>query len=165
MSKAIAIIMYDGLLSKLCRPRPNGGIALSSNLSGFYRAISGNGVYGADANDEAKLLGADDSIPIPGMIYGDIDEILIIANSSSTVYLCRLIHGTGTLEDAVIANQCTEFPYLRGNADNVRKVMNIPSMKIPLISGGLCTKVWVQCMNATDNATFDFVIGIHGYGF
>ncbi len=84
----------------------------------------------------------------------------MIANSSNTVYLCRIVYGTGTLADAIAANQWSEFPYFRGNADNVRKIQVVPT---PLI--GINDKVWLQCMNATDNATIDFVVGVHAYTF
>jgi hypothetical protein len=138
---------------------------LEGNIANFYRAISESGAFGTNATDTAKLFGSAD-IPIPGMTYGDFDEILVIANSSTTVYLCRIIWGTGTVAEAVAAGQYTEFPFLRGNADNVRKVMKVSCEKIPITIGGLDVKVWLQCANASDDATFDFVIGIHGgYGF
>jgi hypothetical protein len=132
---------------------------MDTSLSNFYRAISGNNTWGVDATDTAKLFGTTD-LPISGMVHGDFDQILIVANSSSTVYICRLIWGTGTVGDAVSAGQYTEFPYLRGNSDNVRKIQTITS---PLL--GSYVAIWLQCMNATNDATIDFFIGVHGYNF
>jgi hypothetical protein len=139
-------------------------VAMEDHLSQPYRAISGNGVYGADPGDEAQVFGTAD-IPITGMIKGDFNEILIVANSSSTVYLSRLVWGTGTLANAVIAGQYSEFAFFRGNADNVRKVMTITCEKIPITIGGLPVQIWIQTQNATNNATIDFFLGVHGYPF
>ena len=132
--------------------------------SPFYRAISGAAAYGADPGDTAQLFGTAD-IPIAGMLYGDFDEILVIANSSNTLYICRLVWGTTTVADAVTAGQYSEFPFFRPAADNNRKVMLIPTPKIPVKIGGQDVQIWVQCQNDTDNATLDFIIGVHGYTF
>ncbi len=139
-------------------------VSMQDHLAQPYRAISGNGVYGADPGDEAQLFGTAD-IPIAGMVRGDFDEILITANSSNTVYLCRLVWGTGILADAVALGQYTEFPFFRAAADQVRKVMIIPCEKVPIQIGGLDVKIWIQCQNVTDNATIDFFLGVHGYPF
>ena len=138
--------------------------SLVSGLAQPFRAISGAGVYGADAGDEAQVFGSAD-IPIIGMLTGDFNEVLVTANSSATIYACRIVWGTGTLADAIAATQYTEFPYLRGNADNNRKVQVTPSPLIPITIAGLPTKIWIQCANASDNATMDFVVGVHGYNF
>lgn len=134
---------------------------LDGHLANPYRCISGNGTWGADANDEALLFGTDDTLTELGtLLYGDADRILVTANSSATVYLIRIIWGTGTMADAILANQYTEFPYLRAIADNVRKIQEF---KMPKLA--VAIKLWAQCQNATDNATLDFVIGVHGYDF
>jgi hypothetical protein len=139
-------------------------VTMDGHLAQPYRAISGNGVYGADPGDEAQLFGTDD-IPFPTMRNGDFNEILPVANSSNTAYLLRIVWGTGTLADAIIAGQYTEFPFFRPAADNNRKVMQVTSKKIPTTLAGLPTKIWCQCQNVTDNATIDFFIGVHGYDF
>ncbi len=36
--------------------------SMSTNLANIYRAISGNGVYGTDPNDEAQLFGTADTL-------------------------------------------------------------------------------------------------------
>jgi hypothetical protein len=137
---------------------------LDTGLTLLYRAISGSGVYGADANDEAQLFGTAD-IPISGMVTGDFDEILVVANTSSTLYLNRIIYGTGTMAAAIALDQYSEFPYFRATADTSRKIQIIPTALIPVTIGGLPVKIWMQTMNATNNATIDFVIGVHGYNF
>ena len=140
-------------------------VTLEDNLAlAPYRAISGAGVYGADPGDTCQLFGTAD-IPIAGMIHGDFDEILPLANSSNTPYLCRLVWGTGTLANAINAGQYTEFPFFRPAADNNRKVMRVPCRKIPITIAGLLVQIWVQTQNVADNATLDFIIGVHGYDF
>jgi hypothetical protein len=134
-------------------------VPLDTGLTLLYRAISGAGVYGADANDESQIVGSADVI-LAGAVKFDVHEIQFPANSSSTLYLCRLIWGIGTMAAAITAGQYTEFPYFRKNDDTVRKVATI---MCPKITAG--TKVWLQTMNATDNATLDFVVGVHTYNF
>jgi len=134
-------------------------VPLDTGLALLFRAISGAGVYGADLNDEAQVFGSADTLE-PGDVTGDFNEILIVANTSSTLYLSRIIWGTGTMAEAITAKQYSEWTFFRGNADNVRKVKITPTPLIPV-----SYKIWLQCMNATDNATMDFVVGVHGYKF
>ena len=51
--------------------------ALAAGLTPF-QAISGNGVFGADANDEAKVLGTDDTPAITNKQFFDMHRILVI---------------------------------------------------------------------------------------
>ncbi len=133
---------------------------LDAHLANPYRCISGASTWGTDLNDEALLFGTGDVLTELGtLVWGDIDKILVVANTSSTIYLIRVIWGTGTMAEAITAKQYTEFPYLRGNADNVRKIQEFKMMKVPVVG----YKLWAQCQNATDNATLDFVLGVHGY--
>jgi len=139
-------------------------VTMDGHLAQPYRVISGNGAYGSDPGDEAKLFGTAD-IPITGMLNGDFNEILPLANSSNTVYLLRIAWGTGNLAAAIAAGQYTEFPFFRPSADNNRKITIVTSKKIPTLVAGLPTQIWCQCQNASDNATIDFFIGVHGYNF
>ncbi len=133
-------------------------VLMDGNLTRPYRCISGLGAYGADAGDEALLFGTADVLWNANFLCGDFDEFLVIANSSNTVYLLRLIWGTGTMADAIAAGQYTTTPYIRNSNDTTR-IKNI--MKTPVI--GINDKIWMQCQNATDNATIDFFVGVHGY--
>jgi hypothetical protein len=140
------------------------------NLANFWRVISGNSVWGVDGShdptnppsDEAYLFGTADTLTElgTGLTFGDFDKILIVANSSSTVYLVRFIWGTGTMGDAITAKQYTEAVFLRATGDSVRKVYD---MKMPKVE--VNDKLWAQCANATDNATLDFILGVHAYNF
>jgi hypothetical protein len=97
-----------------------------------------------------------------GFVVGDFDQIVFVANSSSTLYLFRLIWGTPTqtMAEAIAAGQYSETPFIRANTDTVRQVRVLPT---PLI--GINDKIWAQCQNASDNATLDFVVGVHAYTF
>lgn len=124
-----------------------------------YHCISGASTWGAAANDEAKVFGSDDTLE-PGYLTGDFDEILVVANSSATVYRIRVIWGSGSMADAIAANQWSEIMFFRGNADNNRKVQVLHT---PLIA--ITDQIWAQCANATDDATIDFYVGVHGYPY
>lgn len=127
-----------------------------------YVCISGAGTWGAEANDEAKVFGTDDVLWDEDFSMGDFDEILFVANTSTTLYRFRMIWGSAaqSMADAIAAGQYSEALFIRGNTDNVR----IPRvMKTELI--GITAQIWAQCMNATDNATLSFLVGVHGYDF
>jgi hypothetical protein len=126
-----------------------------------FRAISGNNTYGADANDEAQVLGTEDTPIIAGMVRYDLHRIMMVGASSQTVYKLRVVYGTGTMADAITAGQFSEIC-----------IMSDPSAaQVPhdvfevIMPRGTCgsTKVWVQAWNATDNATIDFLVGLHEY--
>jgi hypothetical protein len=126
-----------------------------------FRAISGANTYGADANDEALVLGTDDTPIISGMVRYDLHRIMMVGASSSTAYKLRIVYGSGTMADAITAGQFSELV-----------IMSDPSaQQVPhdvfdvMMPRGTCgvTKVWVQAWNATDNATIDFLVGLHEY--
>jgi len=121
-----------------------------------YRAISGNGVFGADPNDEALVLGTDDTPAIAGMTRFDAHRLLITAASNATDWVLRVIYGTGTMADAESAGQYSDVM--------VQEARKGAPIEI-IMTRGTCgsTKVWVRAKNATNNATIDFFIGIHEY--
>ena len=126
------------------------------------QAISGAGVYGADANDEAKMLGSADTPHFAGKVRFDIHRILVVAASVTTIYKLRIVWGTGTMADAITAEQFTEFmlledPAVQGGTGRPFEIMSDPDV----LAAGM--QVWLQCKCATDNATLDFFFGIHEY--
>jgi hypothetical protein len=142
---------------------------VAGNLANFYRCISGAGTWGTDGShdpaappsDEAFLFGTGDLLTELGtnLAWGDFDKVLILQNSSNTLYLMRFIYGLGTMADAIAANQYTEMVWFRPAADNNRRVYEMKMPRVPVIG----YKLWAQCQNATDNATIDFVLGVHAY--
>lgn len=128
----------------------------ADNLTAF-QCISGNGDYGGDANDEAKVLGADDTPIISGMVYFDLHRVLVSDASSITPYKIRIVYGTGTMAAAITAGQYTEV-MMTPVASVRRSPIDVP---LPRQLAG--TKVWMQCKNATNNATLDFFVGVHEY--
>jgi hypothetical protein len=123
-----------------------------------YQAISGNNDFGSDLNDEAKVLGSDDTPVVAGKNEIDIRRILIVDCSAITPYFIRLVHGTGTFAAAVAAGQYTTAMYIKESAAGRGSPFDIIQLKIP--AGH---KVWVSIKNATDNATLDFYVGVHEY--
>ena len=125
-----------------------------------YRAISGNATYGADDNDEAKLIGTDDSGQT-GMVKFDLHLIFVSAASATTVYGLRIVWGTGTMADAITAEQYSEILMRRNPGGGENHIVPV-LLQMPRLTWGT-HKVWLQVKNATDNATFDFYIGLHEY--
>jgi hypothetical protein len=127
-----------------------------------FVAISGNGVYGADTDDEADVLGTDDTPAISGMVKYDLHRILVVDVSVNTVYKLRIVYGTGTMADAITAGQYSEL-MVQFDSTNPQLSAGIPvDIHMPRLNAGT-DKVWIQARNATDNATITFLVGLHEY--
>lgn len=127
-----------------------------------FVAISGANAYGADANDEAQVLGTADTPIRSGMIFFDFHRILIVSVDHGTPYKLRIVWGTGTMADAITAGQTSEFMVQFDNV-NPQLSAGIPLyMQMPRLRSGI-DKVWLQAWNATDNSEIDFLIGLHEY--
>jgi hypothetical protein len=126
-----------------------------------FRAISGDGAYGADANDEAKVLGTSDTPVITGMVRYDLHRLMMVAASSDTVYKLRIVYGSGTMADAITAGQYSEICVM---ADAAAAQVPHDAFEI-MMPRGYCgvTQVWIQAWNATNNATIDFLVALHEY--
>ena len=124
----------------------------------LFRAISGSAAYGADANDEAKVLGSDDTPVVTGKVKFDLHKILVVATSATTAYIVRLVWGTGTMAAAITAGQYSTFEYMKESAAG--RGAPLPVQFGQRESG---TKVWVQVKSGTNNATFDFLVELHEY--
>jgi len=126
-----------------------------------FRAISGNNAYGTDANDEAKVLSTADTPTIAGNVRYDVHRIVMINASSQTAYKLRLVYGSGTMVDAITAGLFTEIIVMSDpSAQQVpHEIINV---MMPRATCGV-TKLWVQAWNATNDAWFDFLIGLHEY--
>ncbi len=136
-----------------------------SGMVGSFQAISGNATFGADANDEALVWGVNDTIATPPnavpYVKMDIHNMFITASSVTTLWYLRLVYGTGTMADAITAGQYSTFPIIADAAQGGSIDIIVPIM-MPRITIGT-DKVWMQAKNATNNATIDFLIGVHGY--
>jgi hypothetical protein len=134
----------------------------SANTLTPFRATSGANAYGTAGTDPAKCFSTSDNLSElgTGLVSGDFDEVLFVGNSSSTVYKLRLIWGTGTVAEAVTAGQLSETMFYRDNADKSRQPRLWSTPKI-----GVENAIWVECWNASDDATIDFFVGAHAYDF
>ncbi len=121
-----------------------------------YRAISGNGVFGADANDEAQVIGTDDTPAIAGMVYYDVHRIEVTASSKATDWVLRIIYGSGTMANAESAGQYSDVMVQEAKKGSPIDII------MPRTPCADC-KVWIRAKNVTDNATIDFFVGIHEY--
>lgn len=121
-----------------------------------YTLTSGNGVFGA----EVEILTSAQTPIQPNKLFFDLHRIQPISVSSATVYLIRMIYGTGTVGDAEAAGQYTDFPIMStGAGANVRGVpSDIRFKKLPVT-----TKVWAKCKNATNLETITSLFGLHEY--
>ena len=127
-----------------------------------FRAISGNNDYGSDPNDEAKVLGTDDTPAITDMIKFDIHRLFIVAVSQDTPYKLCVSYGSGTLAAAIAANQCTQIVIMSDVTNPQQSSGNPFHILMPRVNCGI-DKIWIRAWNVTDNATIDFLVGIHEY--
>lgn len=126
-----------------------------------FRAISGNGVYGADADDEAKVVGSGDTPIEAGYTTFDLHRFCICSISDNGIYKLRIVWGTGTMADAIAAEQFSEN-MIKPNETIGNKWNGGPiDIKMPALPVGM--KIWIQTANVVDNATIDFQVGLHEY--
>lgn len=126
-----------------------------------FQAISGNSDFGSDANDEAKVLGSDDTPVRTGKKKFDLHRIVVVDQSSTTQYVLRIVWGTGTMAAAISAGQYSLCVVI---ADSTLALLASGApfqLMMPQLAAQ--TKVWVQAKNGTNNATIDFLVGLHEY--
>lgn len=124
-----------------------------------YRAISGDNDFGSDVNDEAQVIGSADTPVREGSTTFDLRRVQVIDVSVASVYLIRIIHGTGTMADAEAAGQYTEVSSLQVTAPNGQaKPVDMFQERV-----SVGDKIWIRAKNATDNAWIDFLVGLHEY--
>lgn len=127
-----------------------------------FVAISGSGVYGADTDDEALVIGVDNTPIISGMVMFDFHRLLITDVGHNTPYKLRIVHGSGTMAAAISAKQFSEVMVLF-DASNPQISAGIPvEVMMPRLICGT-DKVWVQAWNASDDSTVSFLAGLHEY--
>ena len=126
-----------------------------------FVAVSGNNAWGAGE----QMFGADDVLTElgAGLVAMGMNVFLPIANTSSTTSRLRFIWGTGTMADAITANQYDELMYHKQAANAVFTPRNLWGAVIPFFIAGLPVKVWVQHWNLTNATTISFFIGVNGY--
>lgn len=131
----------------------NGGT--EDSLTG-YTVVSGNGAFGS----EIEILSAAQTPIDAGKRYFDLHKLVPLTLSSGTVYLVRIIWGTGTVAAAETAKQYTTIVVTStGTGSNVRGTAIQFLMK--RVAAG--TTVWAKCKNATNLANVTFLVGLHEY--
>jgi hypothetical protein len=128
--------------------------ALEGSLTPF-RSISGSADFGSDTNDEAKVFGIDDTPVIEGESNFNLMRLNVYQASVTTPYILRIIWGKTTMAQSIADEQYSTLEVSFDNFAGVPFQIAFPEILVG-------NKVWVQCKNATDNATFDFFVGIRG---
>jgi len=125
-----------------------------------FVAISGAGDFGADLNDEAKVLGPDDTPVRVGSTTFDMRRLSIVDVSNATLFFLRLVYGAAgqTMAASEAAGQFTEVAVQQQTAAGQNRPQEIMLERRPVGS-----QLWVRAKNATNNATVSFVVGIHEY--
>lgn len=121
-----------------------------------HRATSGNGTFGA----ETKIIGSADTPVRLGILSEDFHSLMINAMSSATPYRMKIVWGGGTSAQALAADNISETMFQGASPVAQTQSFAIPVM-MPRIPVG--TQVWVFVANATNLATVDFFLGMHGY--
>ena len=126
-----------------------------------YQAISGNNGYGLNINDEAKVLGTDDTPIQTGGQEIDVHRLLVVNVSVNTEWRLRIVWGTGTIADAISANQMSVV-MVKFDSVNPQLSAGVPvDIRSPHMAEK--SKIWIEAWNVTDDATIDFYVGVHEY--
>jgi hypothetical protein len=122
-----------------------------------FRAISGDGDFGSDTNDEAQVIGTDDTPVFLGQTAFKLFRITIVhCSKESDPYSLRFVWSETTMADGIAADQYTSLTLTYDNFASVPFELIFPRLE-----NGF--KVWCQCKNANDNATIDFFVGAFGF--
>ena len=126
-----------------------------------FVAVSGINTWGAGE----QMFGTLDVLAElgTGFLARGLNVFLPVENTSNTVSRLRFVWGTGTLADAVIANQYTELMYLKVSTNAVFTPRNTWGPVIPFFIATLPVKVWAQHWNLTNATTISFFLGVNGY--
>lgn len=118
-----------------------------------YTAYSGNNDWGP----AVQILGSADTLT-PGALTGDANEVMIMSSSENTLYRCRFIWSSSTLQEGLNKNQWTEFVYIKTNSDHSAQTKSVSSPQVSATD-----RVWFQCRNVTNNASISFVASVRTY--
>jgi len=121
-----------------------------------YTLTSGNGVFGT----ETLILDTGDTPIQSGKRFFDFNKMEVISVSSATVYVIRIIYGTGTVAAAESAGQYTTLTMIATGIG--ANISGFPiEIRMPRLAVG--NKVWVKIKNATNLATITALFGLHEY--
>lgn len=81
-----------------------------------------------------------------------------MACSVTTAFKVRFVYGSGTMADAITAGKYSTFMEMIPAAAKATPI----EVMMPRVTCAV-DQVWVQFWSETDNATFDFYVGLHEY--
>ena len=102
------------------------------------------------------MLGTDDTPAMVGSVKFDPHDLVIDASSHANPWVIRIVWGTGTFDEAVVAHQYSDLMVTEA------KKGTPVTFKMRRLNSG-ADKVWVSGKSATNNATLNFFIGTHEY--
>lgn len=121
-----------------------------------FRVISGDNDFGSDLNDEAKIMGTDDTPIFEGQTAFKIFRLFVIETNEDKSYILKILWGLDTMQEAIEANQFTSLMLTYDNSP-----MGLFDLIMPRLDNGY--KIWMQCKCSEDNAYLDFFIGVFGF--
>ena len=122
-----------------------------------YQITSGNNDFGT----EVLILDTGDTpFRTGGMLFFDIHRLKAVTIDETSLYLVRIIYGTGTVGEAETAKQYTTVPLQKILATGTAQTSPVPVMKKRNPVG---TKIWCKIKNVTNGATLDLIFGLHEY--
>lgn len=125
-----------------------------------FVVTSGNGDFGTDPGDEALVIGTADTPVRAGSKAFDMRRFSIVDVSTAQLMYLRVIWGTPTqtMAQAEAAGQYTEIAVQQQTAAGQNKPQDLVNERRPVGN-----QVWVRSKCSVNNATCQFVVGIHEY--
>jgi len=132
--------------------------AIAKTISVPFVATSGNDTWGP----AIPIIGSRDDPAPKGSSYFHIHRINIEEVSSDTTWMFRLLYSNYSLEEAAQAQRYTEKLFASTVAVALLDHGRSFTIRSDVLHCGQC-KVWAQVWNATNLATLEFYIGVHGH--
>lgn len=131
--------------------------AIDSNVDRACQLVSGNNAYGT----AVPICGTDDD-PCPTITQAsfNLDRILPITSSITTVWKVRISWGTGTCGAAVAAGQYTETMVIPNLVVGLPSGNAFPASTVRIPAG---YKIWAEGWSVTNLATMAFFWACHGH--
>ena len=131
---------------------PNETLAIDLNVNRPYAALSGNNTWGVGI----PIIGSRDVPAKPWQTVYGLHRVVITEPTNATAWRLRFLYGDQSMEEAAQARRYTETMFI-----GVVAWSPPIEIRIPVIPVGW--RVWAQAWNATNLATLEFFIGVHGY--
>lgn len=134
--------------------------AIAATVTVPYSATSGNDTWGA----AIPICGTGDNPVLATMDEFDAHRLMIVDLDDETdPWRVRIIWGTGTSAEAIVAEQWSEVVIIANAVPGNRAGGTPIDVRMPPIDVG--TKLWAQSWNDTNGEVLQFFWGAHGYPY